>query len=236
MVLLDPGNERHIIERLRERVSDEIADIWVYEILKKINDYIPYNWRLGMRSRDFEIRVLGDYEATFIGDSVRCPSLSKPDAIHHIIRTVVEPGGFAIEEIPKECPTCGQPIEEKVSPKKIAARPNLYVFEHAVEDWLVDLSPLAVRQYEKINPEQQGGDPYEYHRLHPLYKEGIRKETFGWIRWYYSGKVEWGDICPEDEWRGKSFWATTEEIAAEKGQELIIHYNEGRSKYLHRYT
>ena len=234
MVLLDPGNESHIIERLRNRVSDAIADIWVYEILKKINDYIPDDWRLGVRSRDFVIRVLGDHEVTFIGDSMRSPK--RPDHIYHIIRTVVGPGGFAKEEVPKACPTCGQPIEEQVSRLRIAARPNLYVFEHSVKGWLVDLSPLAVRQYEKINPDQKGDDPYEYHRLHPLYEKGIRKETFGWIRWYYSGKVEWGDICPEDEWRGKSFWAATEEIPAENERELRSHYTDCLKRYSHRYT
>ena len=53
MVLLDPYNEHHVIERLRERGSDAIAHIWLYGILKKINDYIPDDWRLGVRSRDF---------------------------------------------------------------------------------------------------------------------------------------------------------------------------------------
>ena len=163
-------------------------------------------------------------------------SSTRPEQIYHIVRTVVEPGGFVKGEIPEECPTCGQSIKTEVPSLRIAARPNLYVFEHSVAGWLVDLSPLAARQYEKINPQQKGDDPYEYHRVHPLYKEGIRKETFGWIRWYYSGKVEWENVHSKEGWRGKTFWTTTEEIALEEEERLRSHYTDSLRMHLHRYT
>lgn len=242
------GDEKHIVSQLRDRVSDEISVMWLYSLLKRINNYIPNDWRLGVRSNDFVIRVIGEHEATFIGDSVQ--TSEEPEHIYHIIRTVLGPGGFVRGEAPpKKCPECGQEIKEAVSRPRIAARPNLYVLEDFPDEgWFFNLSPLAARQYEKINPRQYNFQPekinpakhYEYHRVHPLYKYhpihkgygGIQREVFSWIKWYYNGKIEWRKVSPEAEWRGKSFWVTERErITKEKQDDIMWRYTQGLGKY-----
>ncbi|MBC8460037.1 MAG: hypothetical protein H8D67_18775 [Deltaproteobacteria bacterium] len=244
MVVL--ANEEHIVSKLRERVSDEIANVWLYKLLKKINNYIPNDWRLGARSNDFIIRVIGEHEATFVGDSVQ--TSEEPEHIYHIIKTVLWPGGLAKGEVPPaKCPECGQEIKEEVPRPKIAARPNLYVLEDFPDEgWFFNLSPLAARQYEKINPHDfqpekvNPAEHYEYHRVHPLYKfhpiykghGGIQKEVFSWIKWYYNGKIEWRKVSPEDDWRGKSFWATAREaITKEEQNDIMWRYTQGLRKY-----
>jgi hypothetical protein len=245
MVIL--GNEEHIVDRLRERVSDEIAHIWLYKLLKKINDYIPNDWRLSIHSNDFVIRVIGEHEATFIGQSIQ--TYEEPEHIYHIIKTVLWSGGLAKGEVPSaKCPECGQEIKQEVSQSRIAARPNLYVLEDSPENWFFNLSPLAVRQYEKINPQQYDfqlekinpAEHYEYHRVHPLYKfhpiykgyVGIQKEVYSWIKWYYNGKIEWRNVSPEADWRGKSYWNTERERITKKEQhDIMRNYVDGIRKY-----
>lgn len=246
MVVL--ANEEHIVSKLRERVSDEIANVWLYKLLKKINNYIPNDWRLGTHSNDFIIRVIGEHEATFVGDSVQ--TYEEPEHIYHIIKTALWPGGLAKGEAPPaKCPECGQEIKHEISRPKIAARPNLYVLEDFPDEgWFFNLSPLAARQYEKINPGQYDFQPekinpaehYEYHRVHPLYKfhpiykghGGIQKEVFSWIKWYYNGKIEWRDVSPEDGWRGEGFWATErEKITKEEQNDIMYRYTQGLRKY-----
>jgi len=246
MVVL--ANEEHIISKLRERVSDEIASSWLYKLLKKINDYIPNDWRLGLRSNDFIIRVIGEHEVTFVGTSVQ--TYEEPEHVYHIIKTVLWPGGLAKGEIPPvKCPKCGQEIKEGVPHSKIAARPNLYVLENFPDKgWFFDLSPLAARQYEKINPKQYDFQPerinpaehYEYHRVHPLYKHhpvykgygGIQREVFSWIKWYYDGRIEWKDITPQRDWRGESFWIIEREQITKREQHNIVRdYIEGLKRY-----
>ena len=242
------GNEEHIVDKLRERVSNEIAHIWLYELLKRINNYIPDDWRLGARSNDFIIRIIGEHEATFVGDSVQIHE--EPEHICHIIKTALWPGGLAKGEIPPaKCRECGQEIAREVSGPKIAARPNLYVLENSPEEgWFFNLSPLAARQYEKVNPRQYDFRPerinpdqhYEYHRVHPLYKfhpiykgyGGIQKETFCWIKWYYNGKIEWRNISPETDWRGRSSWAMArDETPADELDNIMWYYREGIRRY-----
>lgn len=246
MVVL--ANEEHIVSKLRERVSDEIAHIWLYKLLKKINDCIPDDWRLGARSNDFIIRVIGEHEATFVGTSVQ--TYEEPEHIYHIIKTVLWPGGLAKGEVPPaKCPECGQEIKQGVPRPRIAARPNLYVLEDFPEEgWFFDLSPLAARQYEKTNPRQYNFQPeninpakhYEYHRVHPLYKYhpiyrgrgGIQKEVFSWIKWYYNGKMEWRNVSPEPGWRGNSFWAIERErITKAEQHDIMLRYIDGTTRY-----
>ena len=246
MVVL--SDEEHIVNRLRDRISDDVANIWLYKLLKKINNYIPNDWRLGTRSNDFIIRVIGPHEVTFIGDSVQ--THEEPEHIYHIVRTIVEPGGFGKGEIPpKKCSECGQEIKEDVPGSKIAARPNLYVLEEFPDDgWFFNLSPLAARQYEKTNPHQYNFQPekinpsihYEYHRVHPLYKfhpvykghGGIQKDVYSWIRWYYNGKIEWKNISPEHGWRGKSFWGTERgRITKNEQHDIMRLYMDGIRRY-----
>lgn len=246
MVVL--ANEEHIVKRLRKRVSSDIADVWIYELLKKINNYIPNDWRLGMRSSDFVIRVIGKHDATFIGDSIQ--TYEEPEHIYHVIRTVLDLGGLVKGESPSaKCPECGQEVKHEVPRSRIAARPNLYVLEDFPDTgWFFNLSPLAARQYEKINPRQYDFQPekinpaehYEYHRVHPLYKfhpiykvrGGIQKDVFSWIRWYYNGRMEWENITPEADWRGSGYWVTAKEfITKEQQHDIMWHYTQGLMKY-----
>jgi len=242
------GNEEHIVNRLRERISDDIANIWLYRLLKKINGYVPNDWRLGTRSNDFVIRVIGEHEVTFIGDSIQ--TYEEPEHIYHIIKTVVGPGGLVKGEVPAvKCPECGQQIKQDVSRPRIAARPNLYIIEDFPDQgWFFNLSPLAVRQYEKTNPNQYDfqferlnpDKHYEYHRVHPLYKfhpvqrgrGGIQQDVFSWVKWYYNGRIEWKDISPEPGWRGKSFWVTERErITKDEQHDIMRCYMEGIRRY-----
>ena len=246
MVVL--GDEVHIVKQLRERVSNEISTAWLYRLLKKINNYTPDDWRLGERSNDFIIRVIGEHEATFVGDSVQ--TYDEPEHIYHIIRTVLDLGGFAKGEATAEkCPECGQKIEHPVPGHRKAGRPNLYVIEDFPDEgWFFSLSPLAARQYEKINPLQYDFQPknvnpakhYEYHRVHPLYKHhpvykghgGIQKELFSWIKWYYNGQIEWKNVSPEPGWRGQSFWKTERDrITRDEQHDIMRYYMDGVMRY-----
>lgn len=127
-----------------------------------INDYLPNDWRLGNNSDEFIIRLFGEKSVTLVGKTKK--SSGNSNNCLHLINTVIPKGGFAKGERFSDGADIG---------REIAGRPNLYVVE-VPEDkdiqkllkkyWFYNISPVAARQYEKINPDQTGSVSYEYHR------------------------------------------------------------------------
>jgi hypothetical protein len=79
----------------------------------------------------------------------------------------------------------------------------LYYYRPCPEDFT---SPLFARQYEKVKINPKGeltGD--QFHRLHPLKKEGLDLEHFHWVRWTTNGDVERCEY-PEEGYHGKDYW------------------------------
>lgn len=222
MLLINPENEHHIKQRLLERSEEEVTLRWFYDLLQMINDYLPVDWRFGVRSDEFLIRTVGDKSVTMIGETYK--AFSSPDKFIHLIKTVLPMGGFVKGERFE--------LDEDFG-KVIAQRPNLYVLEFIEErrinnyikkKWFYPVSPLAVRQYEKINLNQTD-ITYQYHRVHPLTKKGISLNSFGWVRWYQNGKIEWGpNIYPELEWRGESYWKIKKSIHKQDEKSILSHY------------
>lgn len=222
MILTDPKHEEHIIKRLQERVGS-VAQKWLYEILFILNEFVPDDWRLGSRGPEFIIRVVGEPEATLFGQSVR--GAKNPDKIYHLIKTVLPLGGFVKElrrEYSKEVD-----IEEA---KILASRPNLYVSNIAKIRSFFTISPVAARQYEKINPNQTNEPKYEFHRVHPLYRTGLDLRNFGWVKWCQNGDVDI-NVVPESGWHGKSYWALECMINWSEEHDMNKHYNEGLKRY-----
>ena len=225
MVVIEPNLEKHILERLHQRAASDVGLPWLYRLIQMINDYLPNDWRLGARSNGFVIRTFGQRPVTMTGVSAR--SYRNPEHIYHIVKTILPMGTFSKEERFQS----GEDVGREVS-----QRPNLYVLEIPDDEnirriikknWFYDISPIAARQYEKINLEQNREDPYEYHRVHPLTKQGIQLDVFGWVRWHKSGAAKWGpDIEPEAEWHGESFWKISEVVSQGREDELHRHYNE----------
>jgi len=122
--------------------------------------------------------------------------------------------------------------------KTESGRPNLYVMEidsttsdYLRKKWFYPVSPLCARQYEKINPDQD----YEFHRVHPITKNSIKLDQWGWIRWYpKTGGAKWGpDIQPEYGWYGKNYWIVENELGADEETNIIQNYkNRLRGDYL----
>ncbi len=224
MIFLKPELEPHILQRLKER-SAEIAGLpWLYSLLKIINDYIPDDWRLGLRSDEFIIRTFGDKSITMVGKTKRSNANSK-NCIH-IVSTIIPKGGFPIGE---------RFVNDKDLGKDTAGRPNLYVLEIPEDkniqrlinkNWFYHISPLAARQYEKKNPHQKPNNSYEYHRIHPLKKNGLQLDIFGWIKWYEkSGKAIWGtDIYPKSDWHGENYWRVKGVVTEEYEKQLNLHF------------
>lgn len=222
MLLIHPESEHHIKQRLLERSQQEVTIRWFYNLIKFINDYLPDDWRLGLRSNEFLIRTIGENSVTIVGETYK--SKSNNDKFIHLIKTVLPIGGFAKGERSED-------VQD--NNKEKAQRPNLYVIEFLEENrinnfikkkWFYPISPIAARQYEKINPNQTG-DFYEYHRVHPLTKNGISLSTFGWIRWYQDGKVDYGtNVFPELDWRGENYWKINKTIDKRDEKDMITHY------------
>lgn len=218
MLIIDKKCEEHIIRRSRERSEYILGLGEIYQIVKTINDYLPDDWRLGYHSNDFIIRTFGKVALTFCGETFR--SVSNPEKFYHIVKTVLPKGGFAIGE---------RENNDSVDNRTESGRPNLYVMEidHTISDylrkkWFYPISPLCARQYEKINPNQD----YEFHRVHPITKNGIKLDQWGWIKWWpKTGAAKWGpNIQPEYEWFGKNYWNVTNEINHEQESEINRHY------------
>lgn len=222
MILVHPKNEEHIINRLQERVGP-VAQKWLYEILFLLNEFVPDDWRLGNKGNEFIIRVVGERNATLFGQSLR--GAKNPDKIYHVVKTILPPGGF-IKELIKD--------EDRLNSEEariFASRPNLYLAEMPTKHSFFMVSPVAARQYEKINPNQTNEPKYEFHRVHPLYKTGLDLRNFGWVKWFQNGEIEL-NVNPESGWHVKSYWLLEGMIDRDEERQINSHYHSS----IHRFN
>jgi hypothetical protein len=82
-------------------------------------------------------------------------------------------------------------------------RPNAYYWRPRPEGYA---TPLFARQYEKTRqmPDERWAND-EYHRVHPLTKDGLDPFHWLWVRFYIDGRTELV-AHPPREYHGRDFW------------------------------
>lgn len=176
-----------------------IEPTWLLEVVSEINLYLPEDWRMTRSSNNFRIQIISQGAPALVGRSFR----GGGDEILHIIDTVFLKGFFDQYDLHSEVPEKVRINQKLKSSFPEILIPNLYYYRPCPEDFT---SPLFARQYEKVKIGEKGeqkGD--QFHRLHPLKKEGVDLAHFHWVRWTTNGDVQRCEY-PEAGYHGKDYW------------------------------
>ncbi len=220
--LADGSSVQHAIKRYVERVAGcwrevscigDISDRDVKKLLliiQEINLYLPSDWRLTRSKNNFRVyvQIAGKIDLenfVLAGRSFRQDNGN----ILHIIDTVLKPE--YLDNIDRE--TLFSKDDINALPKRERSdaynrilmshpdlvRPNLYFIKPQLDDCP---GPLFARQYERVfNNDTQ----CEYHRIHPLTKNGIDPKIFRWIRWTCFGEATFVKT-PHSNSHGRDYW------------------------------
>jgi hypothetical protein len=208
-------DEKHVIERIKERNPNSNPENELGRIKKILNNYVPEGWRLTRFSADFLIRDLVT-GITLVGYQTRLSNSTK--VIKHIT-TALSIGGFSKGKLGKHA--------ELPHAFDIAKRPNLFLGDPSLNS-IFEYSPVVARQYEKVfyrileTTFQIGKDnftrcsrvksPREYLRLNPLNSSGIDHEHFVWMEWIaINGNCKFINGNPPKDYHGEDFWLLQEE-------------------------
>ena len=196
MIVIASSKEDHIRERVEARGGG--ADlVWLYRAVAEINRYLPDDWRLMRYQNTFCVRIAGKYNFNLAGRSFLS---GRGDEIVHLIFTVLELHMFDLGDIETQA-WFGVDENEIKKFKKTVPRPNLYYFSPQFRYTGHD-SPVWARQYEKRCP----GKEYEYHRLHPLTRDGLDQGISIWTRWdNKAGEIKRVSE-PEADFHGEDYW------------------------------
>ena len=189
----------HIRQRLRERTRVDVPQM--LETVARINLYLPDDWRMTEKGNEFSVLVSSPSGSYILcGSSYR----SGPCTVLNIVDTIGPPNFVHPRLLPD---TVGkhESLDRHVrrqNPEMLT--PNLYLFRPRPDD---SPSPLFARQYEKVK-QDRSGEPVgtQYHRIHPLTKDGLDALHYRWVRWDITGHVEFADY-PEPGYHGKDYWA-----------------------------
>ncbi len=191
----------HIKERLKERgkaINNEYS--WLLKIIQDINHYLPDDWRMTRTMNDFRIQIVTNNGGIALaGNGMKLNS----GEILYVINTVLGAdfiGSILAHKLADKRPSLRElPIPALVNRYPELIKPNLYYFYPSPDN---SPSPLFARQYERI---LEGKNDYEYHRIHPLTKQGLVHEYYQWIKWNKKGEVEFPDTIPPN-YHGKDYW------------------------------
>lgn len=166
----------------------DIDPAWFVKVVAEINLYLPDDWRMTRTTNNFRIQVVSpEHNVSLVGSSFRTDG----NSILSIIDSIQKKGYFDVVD--------GRRADRRLP----AAPPNVYYFQPAPDN---SFSPLYARQYEKIlkrhNGRQAGN---QYHRIHPLSKEGLDLAHYRWVRWHDTGDVEFVESV-DPRYHGKDYW------------------------------
>ncbi len=169
---------------------------WLVQVVAEINLYLPDDWRMTRSTNNFRINIV--YPGNVVA-LVGYSYLVGNDKVLNIIDSVHPKGYVDIVDAGKSGKNrFGASVKKQCPPT-----PNLYFFMPRPEN---SDTPLFARQYERIKKNVDGtwaGD--QYHRIHPLKKEGLDLTHYRWVRWTVNGDVEFVDnVAPE--YHGKDYW------------------------------
>lgn len=235
-LLSDGSTVAHPLKRFQERVgrlwgevryADEITPQGIKKLLliiEEINLYLPDDWRMTRTKNNFRVFVQierkGDLESFVLaGRSFR----QADGRILHSIETVLKPE--YLDSVDREDLVAKSDIN--ALPKKNRhdaydqirmdhpdlVRPNLYFLKPRLDDCS---SPLFARQYERVFKDDT---LYEFHRIHPLTKNGVDRSKFRWIRWSCYGEAKLVK-SPSPEAHGRDYWKVSQ-IGFEKATKMI---------------
>ncbi len=196
---IDRDGKWHLENRCRERCGKPIS--WLLEIIAEINSYLPPDWRMTREKNGFRIQFKADVEGSLVGYSYRLDS----GEFLHIVDTVFLKG---FTDTPTR--VIGADGKKRLKPMKQAYKkeqpesivPNLYFFRPAPENFA---TPLFARQYEKVKQSKDRGMAGDqYHRVHPLTRDGLDPARFIWLRWTTNGDLL--IKAASESYHGKDFW------------------------------
>ncbi len=201
----------HPIARHKERGGGLSVELFV-RIVADINEYLPDDWRMTMNKDSFGILIsCQDIFFYMNGYSFRYDG-----GVIHIIDTILTPT-MVVSNLS---------AEEDINPNLyyIIPRPD---YSH---------SPLFARQFEKIKKVNGVESKVQYHRIHPLTKNGIDPDHFHWVRWNAENGTIKTVVYPENDFHGKNYW-TLPELEHAAGRRNTVHpyikkYNEIVDRYL----
>ena len=169
---------------------------WLVEVVAEINLYLPDDWRMTRTTNNFRVNVVSEDKAIALAGY---SYLIKGGNILNIIDSIHPKEHIDIIDARRS-------KENKFDAsfkKKYPPTPNLYFFIPRPEN---SVTPLFARQYERLKRKKDGtwvGD--QYHRIHPLTKEGLDLTHYHWVRWTINGDVEFVENVPQG-YHGKDFW------------------------------
>ncbi|MBI5185180.1 MAG: nucleoside hydrolase [Nitrospinae bacterium] len=191
----------HILERLDERVR--ISEKEFMEIVEEINAHLPDDWRLTRTENNFVILVkYGTNFFKIVGNSCR----AEDGRIFQRINSVFHPHYSDTIDVKNLAPNQkDRELKDIAREKPEINIPNLYFFHPRPDN---ASSPLFARQYKKVKllkgkKGEYAGD--QYHRIHPLTKDGLDLEHFLWVRWFVNGDMGFVQTVPED-YHGEDYW------------------------------
>jgi hypothetical protein len=207
MLTLNMGD--HALDRCAERAGRDAA--WLLQTINQINNHLPDDWRMTRASNNFRVLVR-DAGISIVGRSFR---VGQGETLH-ITDTVLMDSHFDQVGIPDDVTR----VTQRVRMQHGLMAPNLYLLRPTPDGFA---SPLFARQYEKVRMRHDGkptGD--EYHRLHPLTRDGLDPMHWLWVRFTVQGDVEFVDH-PGSDYHGRDYWDTPE-LTREAGRGKAADY------------
>ena len=219
-ILADGSEVQHAIKRYVERVAGsrvngikDIPDSDVKKlmlIIEEINLYLPDDWRMTRTQNNFRIFIQIQEPQTSVSFILAGNSFRQTNGnILHVIETVLRPeyfDQFDKETLVSQNDIYALPAEMRPEAYKIIrmnhpelVRPNLYFFKPHPEE--CD-TPLFARQYERVF---ESDKEREFHRIHPLTKNGMDSNKFRWIRWTCFGEGNFVK-SPDSKSHGRDYW------------------------------
>lgn len=222
------GDELHVLKRLSERFSNVDSNIerWFLSVLAEINCYLPDDWRMTKSSNNFRIQVITSHDhLSLMGYSFK---RKHHKGIINIIDTILYKHYYDINEASNNKEKIGKKSKIK-NPELI--QPNLYYFQPRPED---SFSPLFARQYERVRYNKNNVlTGTQYHRIHPLTKEGLDLEHYKWVKWDINGNIEFVDY-PDAEYHGKNYWLIPD-LESQSNRTREEEYLEQYENYIKKY-
>lgn len=235
-VLADGSGVQHSIKRYVERVGgfwgqvrygDDISKGDVKKLLsviQEINLYLPDDWRMTRSKNNFRVFVQIDGKSALESFVLAGRSFRQANGdILHVVDTVLKPEYLDntdretlvakgdINALPKS--KRSEVYERLRMDHPELVRPNLYFIKPRLDDCP---GPLFARQYERAFKD----DPlYEFHRIHPLTKNGVDGGKFRWIRWTCFGEATLVK-SPHCNSHGRDYW-NVPQIGFEKATRIV---------------